>query len=84
MFLTGRYVDLVKEGFDLAVRAGALTDSSLPARKIGDTEVGLFASPAYLDEAGRPRRLAHLAEHECVLYRAGRRKKSAADLLGFL
>lgn len=70
-FLTGRYVDLVKEGFDLAVRAGPLTDSSLLARKIGDTELGLFASPAYLDRAGRPRRLAELAEHECVLYRGG-------------
>ncbi len=57
MFLTARYVDLVKEGFDLAVRAGALTDSSLLARKVADTELGLFASPAYLDTAGRPRRL---------------------------
>jgi DNA-binding transcriptional LysR family regulator len=71
MFLTGRYVDLVKEGFDLAVRAGALTDSSLLARKVADTELGLFASPAYLDTAGRPRRLAQLAGRECVLYRAG-------------
>jgi DNA-binding transcriptional LysR family regulator len=71
MFLTARYVDLVKEGFDLAVRAGALADSSLLARKVVDTELGLFASPAYLDTAGRPRRLAQLAEHECVLYRAG-------------
>jgi DNA-binding transcriptional LysR family regulator len=71
MFLTARYVDLVKEGFDLAVRAGTLTDSSLLARKVVDTELGLFAAPAYLDAAGRPRRLAQLAEHECVLYRAG-------------
>ena len=67
--LTARYVDLVKEGFDLAVRAGPLTDSSLLARKIADTELGLFASPAYLDKAGRPRRLAQIAGHECVLYR---------------
>lgn len=51
MLLTGRHVDLVKEGFDLAVRAGALTNSSLLARMIGDTEVGLFVSPAYLDGA---------------------------------
>ncbi|HEX9051227.1 MAG TPA: LysR substrate-binding domain-containing protein [Anaeromyxobacter sp.] len=69
--LTARYVDLVKEGFDLAVRAGPLTDSSLLARRIGQTEQGLFAAPAYLDAAGRPRRLADLASHECVLYRAG-------------
>ncbi len=71
MLLTARYVDLVKEGFDLAVRAGALTDSSLLARKLGDADLGLFASPAYLEAAGRPRRLAELARHECVLYRAG-------------
>jgi DNA-binding transcriptional LysR family regulator len=69
--LTSRYVDLVAEGVDLAVRAGVLRDSSLMARKIGDTELALFASPAYLDRAGRPRRLADLAHHECVLYRAG-------------
>lgn len=69
--LTARYVDLVKEGFDLAVRAGPLTDSSLVARKLGEGELGLFASRAYLDAAGRPRRLADLARHECVLYRAG-------------
>lgn len=71
VLLTARYVDLVKEGFDLAVRAGALADSSLLARKLGDTELGLFASPAYLEAAGRPRRLSDLAAHECVLYRAG-------------
>lgn len=71
MLLTARYVDLVKEGFDLAVRAGVLNDSSLLARKLGDTELALFAAPAYLEKSGRPRRLADLARHECVLYRAG-------------
>ncbi len=70
-FLTARYVDLVKEGFDLAVRAGTLPDSSLLARKVGDAELGLFASPSYLDRVGPPRRLADLAAHECVLYRSG-------------
>jgi DNA-binding transcriptional LysR family regulator len=68
--LTPRFVDLVKEGFDLAVRAGPLADSSLLARKVADTELGLFAAPAYLARAGRPRRVADLARHECVLYRA--------------
>jgi len=71
MSLTARVVDLVREGFDLAVRAGVLADSSLMARRLGDTELGLFASPAYLEAAGRPRRLADLAAHECVLFRAG-------------
>ncbi len=71
VFLTARYVDLVKEGFDLAVRAGPLTDSSLLARKLGDSDLALFASPSYLERAGRPRRLADLARHECILYRGG-------------
>ena len=68
--LTARVVDLVKEGFDLAVRGGALTDSSLMARRLGDTDFGLFAAPAYLARAGRPRRPADLIHHECILYRA--------------
>ena len=61
----------MREGFDLAVRGGPLTDSSLLSRKIGESEFGLFASPAYLDAAGRPRRLADLARHECILHRSG-------------
>lgn len=68
--LTSRLVDLVKEGFDLAIRAGPLGDSTLLARKLGDTEHAFFASRVYLAEAGRPRRLAELARHPCVLYRA--------------
>jgi DNA-binding transcriptional LysR family regulator len=75
--LTARYVDLVKEGFDLAVRAGPLTDSSLLARKLGESEMGLFASPAHLDAAGRPRRVADLARRECILYRGGARWRLA-------
>lgn len=67
--LTARFVDMVKEGFDLAVRGGPLGDSSLLARKVADTEHGFFASRDYLTAAGRPRRLAELSRHECVLYR---------------
>ncbi len=71
MTLTARVVDLVREGFDLAVRAGVLADSALLSRRLGDTDLGLFASPAYLDASGRPRRVADLARHDCVLFRAG-------------
>ncbi len=46
VLLTARYVDLVQEGFDLAVRAGVLGDTSLLARKVGVSDLGLFASPA--------------------------------------
>jgi DNA-binding transcriptional LysR family regulator len=69
IMLTGRRVDLVEEGIDLAVRGGRLEDSSLVARKIGATDLGIFASPSYLQRRGRPRGLADLARHECVRFR---------------
>lgn len=68
--LTSRYVDLVREGFDLAVRAGSLADSTLIARRVAGLASGLFASPAYLRRHGRPTTLAALAGHTCVLFRA--------------
>jgi DNA-binding transcriptional LysR family regulator len=67
--LTHRRVDLVEEGVDLAIRAGVLQDSSLVARRIADSELGLFAAPSYLERQGRPRRLADLARHSCLEYR---------------
>ncbi len=67
--LTGRVVDLVEEGFDLAIRAGKLADSSLVARKLGVSRLGLFASTAYLGRRGAPRAVADLAAHDCVLFR---------------
>ncbi len=69
--LTGRWVNLIEEGFDLALRAGKLRDSSLVARKIAVTELGLYASPAYLKRRGPPKRLADLANHDCLLHRSG-------------
>jgi DNA-binding transcriptional LysR family regulator len=66
--LTPRRVDLVGEAFDLALRAGPLVDSSLVVRRLGRTELGLFASRAYLRQAGHPRRVADLAEHRFVLF----------------
>ncbi len=66
--LTPRRVDLVAEGFDLALRAGPLVDSALIARRLGRTELGLFASRAYLRKEGRPQRIADLAHHRFVLF----------------
>jgi DNA-binding transcriptional LysR family regulator len=65
--LTPRRVDLVAEGFDLALRAGPLVDSALIARRLGRIEHGLFASPTYLRKHGRPRTLADLGKHRFVL-----------------
>ncbi|MBK7863042.1 MAG: LysR family transcriptional regulator [Archangiaceae bacterium] len=63
---SSRHVDLAAEGFDLAVRAGTLTDASLVVRRIEASNLTLFASAAYLRRAGAPKRLAELAEHECI------------------
>ena len=60
--ITNRVVDLVGEGFDLAIRIGALKDSSLVAKRFFDLYNGLWASPAYLLAAGRitqTRQLSH-------------------------
>ena len=56
MTLANRRVDLVEEGFDIAVRVGQLEDSSLVARLLGKSELALFASPDYLKRAGEPKK----------------------------
>jgi DNA-binding transcriptional LysR family regulator len=68
--LSSRTVDLVAEGFDLALRAGRLTDSTLVVRRIGSTDLAMFASPAYLKRRGRPTTIEQLAKHDVVLFRS--------------
>ena len=67
--LADRMVDLVDEGFDAAVRLGALTDSSLIAKKLADAPMALVASPAYLEAAGAPAHPADLSRHACIVDR---------------
>lgn len=71
--LTDRFVDLVEEGYDLALRIGALADSSLIARKLAPVNRLLCASPEYLERAGVPRMPQDLAKHACLSYRQERR-----------
>ncbi len=66
---TDRVVDLVGEGYDLAVRMGRLEDSTLRARKIGEARRYLCASPRYLDRAGEPARPEDLTGHNCLIFR---------------
>lgn len=68
---TGRIVDIVHEGFDLAIRVGSLTDSSLAARKLGELRYGLFASPAYLARRGTPRTPEALAGYDLLRFSGG-------------
>lgn len=60
---TGRLIDLVHEGFDLAIRIGTLQDSNLVARHLGDVEYGLFASPSYIQKQGTPETWEDLSQH---------------------
>jgi DNA-binding transcriptional LysR family regulator len=81
LVLTPRFVDLVGEGFDLALRAGRLTDSSLIARRIGPSRLALFGAPSYLQKAGAPKALSDLVRHNFVLYRS-RGGKASLHLTG--
>jgi DNA-binding transcriptional LysR family regulator len=66
--LTDRQVDLVAERFDIAIQPGALPDSSLVAKLIGNTAYRVVASPAYLVRYGTPRRPAELSRHPCLRF----------------
>jgi LysR family transcriptional regulator, regulator for bpeEF and oprC len=68
---TSRELDLVHEGFDLAIRSGPLPDSRLVARLLGRFEYGLFASPAYLRARGQPSEPADLERHDLVVFTGG-------------
>ncbi len=63
-----RYVDLIEEGFDVAVRLGTLRDSSLVARRIGEWHRRLYASPAYLKRWGVPKTPAELPQHRGLAF----------------
>lgn len=64
--LSDRFVDLVDEGFDLAIRIGHLADSTLRARTLGEIRRVVYGAPAYFERHGRPRHPADLVEHQCL------------------
>src|SRR3546814_19613583 len=66
--MNDRFVDLIDEGYDVALRIGDLRDSSLVARRLAPCWSVLCASPAYLDRRGRPARPEDLAAHDCLIY----------------
>jgi LysR family transcriptional regulator, regulator for bpeEF and oprC len=66
--LNDRYVDIVDEGIDVAVRVGHLPDSGLIARRIGSMDMATFASPTYLDRHGTPSHPDDLAQHHVIRF----------------
>jgi LysR family transcriptional regulator, regulator for bpeEF and oprC len=67
---TDRYIDLIEEGVDVAVRFGALQDSSLIARRLTTTQFNVVGSPRYLAKHGRPKTLDDLKAHNCLAFAA--------------
>jgi len=67
LLLADRNLDLIDEGIDVALRIGALADSTLSARQVGHVRRLWVASPAYLERRGTPRTPADLAGHEAIL-----------------
>ncbi|MBO9646179.1 MAG: LysR family transcriptional regulator [Pseudacidovorax sp.] len=74
---TDRFVDLVQEGFDCVVRVGALADSELIVRPLGQMDMANVASPAYIEAHGMPQTLDDLARHRIVHYSGALRTHGA-------
>jgi len=70
--LSERYVDLVSESYDLAIRIGDLPDSTLTARRLANSRRVVLAAPSYFSAHGRPRRPEELAHHQCIVRTAAR------------
>lgn len=68
LVLNDRFVDLIEEGYDVAIRIGRLEDSSLVAKRVATTRLMVCGAPSYLDAHGRPQVPADLAGHECLQY----------------
>lgn len=80
LVVTNRKVDLIAEGVDLAVRVGPLEDSNLIARKFISSQIGLFASPDYLDRKGTPTTASDLKDHTMVRMMLDRGRNRYLDM----
>lgn len=66
--LNDRFVDLIEEGYDLAIRIGTLPDSSLIATRLAQSRLHLVAAPAYIARHGQPADISEIHEHRCLDY----------------
>lgn len=77
--LGDRYVDMIGEGFDIAIRIGSLADSTLVARRLGVLKRIICCSPQYIERAGLPLLPEDLLQHACLRY--GREGQNGWELL---
>ena len=68
VIVSGKFVDLVDKGIDLALRVGLLEDSMLVSRKLVDCLFQVVASPQYIDRRGKPNLPKNLTQHNCLVY----------------
>ncbi len=66
--ISDRHINLIENGIDVAIRIGALADSSLIARRIGSGEMAVVAARSYVEARGEPRTLDELAHQDCVAF----------------
>ncbi len=65
--LSNQRIDLIEEGFDLAIRLGQLDDSSLIAKPISSRQHFVCAAPSYIEQHGKPKNISDLKQHNCLL-----------------
>jgi DNA-binding transcriptional LysR family regulator len=68
LLMSDAYIDLVRDGVDVAVRIGDLADSSLIARRLGTTMRAVVGTPDYFERHGTPQHLTDLRQHNCIVY----------------
>lgn len=68
LHMSDAMVDLIGDGFDIALRISNLADSSLRARRLCPVRIAMIAAPSYLDAYGRPQHPRELAEHKTMIY----------------
>jgi DNA-binding transcriptional LysR family regulator len=71
LICSDRTFDLVEDGFDVAIRAGQLADSTLVARSLGSIQRALVAAPGYCKRHGTPKAPGDLEKHVCIVFGAG-------------
>ena len=74
LLLVERYVDLIDEGFDVAIRLGPLPDSSLAGRRLARGRYVLCAAPSYLAQCTPPRTLADIGRHPALVFSTSARR----------